>query len=379
MHALTYGLNLPKKSTSSSIRPSPGKRKTIFDDDSDPGEDEVDGEEAIEALGSRSDSNRTTNHLPSSIKPKTKNVVPAAPTRNLAASHTAAKHAAAAQEVDQSVYDYDEVYDSMKPKEKKSTKLEGPKYMKNLIDAAEVRERDRLRAKEKLLAREREAEGDEFADKEKFVTGAYKAQQEELRKMEEEEKKKEEAEAERKRRGGGKMLGLYKELLEREDARHEAITKALEEGNAKADEEVEENHKESLDAELAKKANVRLNDEGQIVNKQDLLQGGLNVIARSKAIDTKKAPSSSAPGGNPANAQGRGGAKAAMRERQTRMLEAQLEESAKRAADDEQVEQEALKRAAKSRKTEDEVSSAKERYLRRKREAEAAKVAGKGT
>ena len=42
-----------------------------------------------------------------------------------------------------------------------------------------------------MIAREREREGDEFADKDQFVTPAYLAQQEELRKIEEEEKKRE--------------------------------------------------------------------------------------------------------------------------------------------------------------------------------------------
>lgn len=42
-----------------------------------------------------------------------------------------------------------------------------------------------------MIAKEREREGDEFADKDQFVTPAYLAQQEELRKAEEEEKKRE--------------------------------------------------------------------------------------------------------------------------------------------------------------------------------------------
>ncbi len=42
-----------------------------------------------------------------------------------------------------------------------------------------------------MLEREREAEGDEFADKEQFVTQAYKDQMAEVRQAEEEEKKRE--------------------------------------------------------------------------------------------------------------------------------------------------------------------------------------------
>jgi coiled-coil domain-containing protein 55 len=39
-----------------------------------------------------------------------------------------------------------------------------------------------------MIQREREAEGDEFADKDRFVTQAYKDQLAEMRKAEEEEK-----------------------------------------------------------------------------------------------------------------------------------------------------------------------------------------------
>lgn len=42
-----------------------------------------------------------------------------------------------------------------------------------------------------MIQKEREREGDEFADKDQFVTPAYLKQQEELRKVEEEEKKRE--------------------------------------------------------------------------------------------------------------------------------------------------------------------------------------------
>ncbi len=39
------------------------------------------------------------------------------------------------------------------------------------------------------VQKEREAEGDEFADKESFVTAAYRKKMEELQKLEEEERK----------------------------------------------------------------------------------------------------------------------------------------------------------------------------------------------
>ena len=50
---------------------------------------------------------------------------------------------------------------------------------------------DHLRAEEKMIQREREMEGDEFADKEQFVTQAYKDQMAEVRRAEEAEKRRE--------------------------------------------------------------------------------------------------------------------------------------------------------------------------------------------
>ena len=58
------------------------------------------------------------------------------------------------------------------------------------------------------------------------------------------------------------------------------------------------------------------------------------------------------------------------------MMEAQLEQATKRAVEQEEEERLKVERAAKSRKTEGEISSAKERYLARKREQEEAKKRG---
>lgn len=126
--------------------------------------------------------------------------------------------------------------------------------MGNLLAAAEVRKRDQLRAKEKMLAKEREAEGDEFADKEKFVTGAYKRQQEEMRRLEEEEARKEKDAEERKRREGGGMKALYKNLLDRDEQKHKEILKAVEEGKGKDGGGVikEEQENAKSEVELAK-------------------------------------------------------------------------------------------------------------------------------
>jgi coiled-coil domain-containing protein 55 len=66
-----------------------------------------------------------------------------------------------------------------------------PRYIEGLLRTAEQRKVDRIRAEDKMVQREREKEGEEFADKEAFVTEAYKEQQAELRKAEEEEARRE--------------------------------------------------------------------------------------------------------------------------------------------------------------------------------------------
>jgi hypothetical protein len=100
--------------------------------------------------------------------------------------------------LDANAFAYDEVYDSLKAGEaareaqrKAEAAQRAPKYIDSFLASAETRRLDRLRAEEKMLALEREKEGGEFDDKEKFVTEGYKKQMEEVRRAEEEEKKRE--------------------------------------------------------------------------------------------------------------------------------------------------------------------------------------------
>lgn len=114
-------------------------------------------------------------------------------------SRILAKMHAEAQAIDPTIFSYDEVYDNMKSAQqaaieaRKSVNASGdaPKYVSGLLKAAELRKKDRIRAEDKLIEREREKEGEDFKDKDAFVTQAYKEQQEELRRLEEEEQKKE--------------------------------------------------------------------------------------------------------------------------------------------------------------------------------------------
>jgi hypothetical protein len=305
---------------------------------------------------------------------------------DLSSTLASRKNAEAATELDSSVYEYDSVYDSLKPKKGnvKEDVERKPKYMKSLLQAAEVRKRDALIAEEKKIAREREAEGDEFADKEKFVTEAYRKQQEENRRLEEEEKRREEEEA-RKNEGGG-MSAFYKKLLDKDEARHteivEAAAKMAKEGPAETNDEDEQVDKETAEADLAREMNdqgasVAVNEDGQVVDKRQLLRGGLNVGAKKKEEAQREAERPKEPERRQMSG-AQFGRKQAMRERQTRMMEEQLEQSLKRSREAEEAQREEAERASKSQKTEGDISSAKERYLARKRAAEEAKKEAQG-
>ncbi|KJZ74096.1 hypothetical protein HIM_06545 [Hirsutella minnesotensis 3608] len=398
---LAFGLNLKKKPGAS--KPSLTNRRPVFgggDDDSD--DDVASGAAKEVAIGGELDMSASSAQDASTDKPKSRSKVPTQPSKmkaktqsnhmfgDLSSSVTSRKNADAAQELDPTVYEYDSVYDSLKPK-KQATKDDAerkPKYMQSLMQAAEVRKRDALIAEEKKIAREREAEGDEYADKEKFVTEAYKRQQEENKRLEEEEKRREEDEA-RKNKGGG-MSAFYRRLLDKDEERHAEVLKATQDrakqGPQKGDgvPEEEEEDRDKAEAALARELNekgasVAVNEDGQVVDKRQLLKGGLNVGAKKKHEAQRDDDDAGWP--RHGEQQRRAGnaqvdRKQAMRERQSRMMEEQLEQSLKRSREAEQAQREELERTAKSRKTEGEISSARERYLARKRAAEEAKSKG---
>ncbi|KAF9871683.1 coiled-coil domain-containing protein 55 [Colletotrichum karsti] len=401
---LSFGINLSKKPGVS--KAAPPKRKTAFGggDDSDDDAtntgtkvetlDELGGFDAPSSSSSRQENGRKTKskNAPPTKPPtgKAKNQQESAMFGDLSSSLASRKHAEKAEELDPSVYDYDGVYESFKPTKKTTTTQEDaerkPKYMSSLLAAASVRKRDALIAEEKKIAREREAEGEEYADKEKFVTEAYKKQQEENRRIEAEERRREEEEAKKNKTGG--MSAFYKKMLNKEEERHAEVVKAAEEKakagpTAAAAEEDDGVPKEKSEADMAREINdkggsVAVNEEGQVVDKRQLLRGGLNVGAKKEAQVRREAerPRESRPDrGSGTGFVGSGG-KGAMRERQTRMMEAQLEAALKRTREEEEAEKEKVERATKTRKTEGEISSAKERYLARKREAEEAKKKG---
>ncbi|KAK5636646.1 hypothetical protein RRF57_012358 [Xylaria bambusicola] len=397
---LSFGLNLTKKPGAS--KPPLPKRKQMFG-----GDDDSDDDTKNQATGPQTTTitefndgdipqSRPGDSNPKKPASKIKSGPPSQPPKlksknpeisaygDLSSALESRRHREAAEELDPSVYDYDAVYDSLKPEEKVTQEdiERKPKYMKNLIASAAVRKRDALIAEEKKIAREREEEGEEYAGMEKFVTEAYKKQQEENRRIEQEEREREEREAQ-KNQGGG-MTAFYKDLLEKGDRRHAEVVKAAEERaklGPRPEDDVQE-EKAKTDADIAREINekggtIAINEDGQVVDKRELLKGGLNLGAKKKTEpqNTRKGPDRRDERGPSRGFVGSGG-KQAMRERQTRMLEAQLEQSLKRSLEQEEEERQRVERASKSRKTETDISSAKERYLARKRQAEEEKKKG---
>lgn len=209
----------------------------------------------------------------------------------------------AALDVDETVFDYDGVYDQMKASEKRrevqkqaESAERKPRYMDNLLAAAERRKADLLRAQEKMIQREREAEGEEFAGTESFVTDAYKAMQADIKKAEEAERIK--AEKEDVKKTG--MAGFYKTLLKNEERDHEQAM--IDMKDPKFVSQPAEQIVEKTDAQIAQEAEetglkVQLNDDNQIIDKRQLLKAGLNVTKSPAArprTTASQAPSSSA-------------------------------------------------------------------------------------
>lgn len=307
---------------------------------------------------------------------------------DLSSNRISQKHAEAAKRLDASIYDYDAYHDAQstvaaarKAAATKDSQDRQPKYMDKLLDAAARRKQDQVVAREKFLQRERETEGDEFADKEKFVTSAYKAQQEDARKAEEEEARKTAEEQARRRKLGGGLQGFYRSIINDGEKRHsEAVESArmLENGTLPQLSDADGIEVRKTDLELAnelrrKGVDVHVNDEGQVTDKRQLLNAGLNVGSaaakkasedqrRKKEFDKQKMHNSI-----------RSGTDFSARERQTRMLETQIAETQKRAADELVREQDRLAQAARTTKTDADISSARARYLARKAEAAAVK------
>ncbi|CAG2100706.1 unnamed protein product [Medioppia subpectinata] len=89
---------------------------------------------------------------------------------------------------DPNVFEYDNIYDDMKAKNEPIVETDPqnkekpkPKYINHLLKFSETRKKESERRVERKIQKEREREGNEFEDKEQFVTNAYKEKLEEIR------------------------------------------------------------------------------------------------------------------------------------------------------------------------------------------------------
>ncbi|SNX84420.1 uncharacterized protein MEPE_03129 [Melanopsichium pennsylvanicum] len=303
-----------------------------------------------------------------------------------------------AEQLDASIFDYDGVYDTIKNAERKvkQAKLAGdackkPKYVEGILESAEQRKRDRLRAEARTIQKQRQAEGDEFRDKEAFVTNAYKVQQDELAKAEEEQDM-----DEAKQRASNKGMGtFYRDMLnETNAARDAAIAASLTTKPSAASvsrsnegEQGAEEFRERSDADLAREARekgleIELNDDNQIVDKRSLLSKGLNIVSKRRKTDDLNKSSRSEQDSHESKRQrdrrrqdeyeARMNRDAA-RSRQSALIEEQmLEIERKRALEEEEAKQREKSNIDAKRNDSEAISQAKQRYMERKKQRLAA-------
>ncbi|KAF8311645.1 hypothetical protein DL93DRAFT_2083167 [Clavulina sp. PMI_390] len=373
---LSFSLNAPKKAGSSSLASSSAslKKPSAFggDDDTLDAAPTASSSKSLDVNRRLAAQNVSTSTFGGSL------------------SRTQKQKLQQAKELDPTVFEYDEVYDQMKEAQArvKQAKEEDPearkpKYIGNLLTSAATRKLDYVRAEEKLIQREREAEGDEFADKEKFVTQAYKDQMAEIRRAEEEEKLREAAERAKKTSG---MSHFYRELLQQSEIEHAATMAATTvKGPTLPDAEpqnlrIQKPLKQAAlsDAMLAAIAredgkDVELNDDNQIVDHRDLLSAGLNLggvnTRRIGGITTSRtAGKAKAEPVETHRAAGTAATKAEIRARQNALLQEQLaEEEVRVRTERERREEEERERTVKRKNDASDVQSARDRYLERKR------------
>lgn len=101
-----------------------------------------------------------------------------------------------ALKVDPTIFQYDELYDEMsanreEAKKAKSNVNRESKYINKLLVAAEKRKIEYETRLERKVQKEREAEGDQFKDKEVFVTASYREKLEAMKKAEEDAQREE--------------------------------------------------------------------------------------------------------------------------------------------------------------------------------------------
>ncbi|XP_071859833.1 uncharacterized protein [Bombus fervidus] len=167
---------------------------------------------------------------------------------------------------DPTIFQYDEVYDDMErtkdlSKTAKDEKKK-PRYIQNLLKAAERRKKEQEYRIERMVQKEREAEGEMYADKESFVTSAYRAKLEEFKKMEEEENKMDKLEAIADVKKQHDISGFYRHLYE------QTVVQSSEESGVKNDTNDNKTNLDNNLKDINKEINVSVTNKDQVKNKE---------------------------------------------------------------------------------------------------------------
>jgi coiled-coil domain-containing protein 55 len=179
------------------------------------------------------------------------------------------------------------------------------------------------------------------------------------------------------------MSHFYRKLLEESEVKHEA-TVAATSNNPKVIGPQGPNLTITKPPEMAAKTDkelalqakeqgkdIELNDDNQIVDKRELLSAGLNLaMANTRKLGLKKLTAESKETAEVAahRAVGTAASKKDIDRRRAREIEVQMQEEKERLTrEKERREKEALERVVQKRNTDNDVESARERYLARKR------------
>lgn len=179
------------------------------------------------------------------------------------------------------------------------------------------------------------------------------------------------------------MAHFYKKLLEESEQKHEETVAATTETKRVIGPQGPNltitkppDLAPKSDAELAKMAreegkDVELNDDNQIVDKRELLSAGLNLSApntRKLGLHLSKKGDGSEESVQVHRAVGSAASRKEINERRAREIATQMEQERARLMEEkERREQESINRIITKRNTEEDVQSARERYLARKR------------
>ena len=213
--ALAYGLNLPTVTTEGRGRGRGGGTKgtrpptpAAFANDSDDDDDDDDGDDPVKA---RARANAEVRRQQEAMAAK----------RARDAANAAATTSAALKE-DANAFEYDAVFDDIersrghKAKELANERVERKsRYIEDLMAKANARRKENDASYERRLLKERLKEDHLYADKDKFVTAAYRAKLKEDAKWLAEEKARDAMEEEEDvtRRGASAMTAFYSNVL----------------------------------------------------------------------------------------------------------------------------------------------------------------------